>query len=225
MEAGDESDDGSGREKEKGEKLLLPISPDGDRAKPVVAHVIDSLAGAGIMDEIMVLTSPANAPRTRAVLQSMYADDPGVRVADSDGAGYSRDLGSAMRAISERHGPAPSAAGADAAAGRECVMVVPGDMPLLDARAVLAVSDHHASDAWTSVMVSESYARMWDVNLEYSETAGGVPCYYTGVSMVGLNRAIPLGDMTRRHVILDDHRIAFTLNTAADYRRLRSFGL
>jgi len=66
---------------------------------------------------------------------------------------------------------------------------------------------------------------MWDVNLEHSGTSDGAPCYYTGVSIVGLNRAIPLDDMPRRHVILDDHRIAFTLNTAADYRRLRSFGL
>ena len=103
-------------------------------------------------------------------------------------------------------------------------LIVSADMPHLDASVISSVSDHYAEGMWTSIVVSEPYAKMWDATLEYTTSVNGVTCCYTGVSLVDCIKFDKHdGDIPRRHVILDDHRIAFTLNTQDDHTKLSSF--
>lgn len=190
------------------------------RRKPVVAHVIDTLAGCDFIETVVAVTGP-NSPHTRRMLQDVYGSSSGsgnsgssrkVRITDSAGAGYSRDLGSAVQSLlRERR----AGGGGDAA-----VLVVPGDMPLLDEDTVARVSDRYARDAWTSIVTSRTYAERWGMEPEYGVVVNGTACCYTGVSIVGLQAVASQEEIAQRHVLMDDHRVAFTLNTMRDYERL-----
>jgi len=210
-----------------GEKLLLPVSSstasDTRAPKPVVSHVIDVLLGSDQIDTVVAVVSQGNAPLTRRMLWDKYhnsgndADDGdcnngSIYIVDSAGAGYSEDLGSAMRhVLQNRYRGVHSG-----------VLVVSGDMPLLDRVVVASVSDRYARGAWTGIVTSREYAGLWGMSLEYEVVVDGTVCCYTGVSLVDpvvmepdARDAVP-----QRHVIVDDHRIAFTLNTVQDYDRL-----
>lgn len=187
------------------EKLLLPFpsrqgSPTA-QTKPVVAHVVDTLLGCGCLDGVIVATS-RNSPRTRQTLLSMYGStEPRVRITDTCGDGYSADLGSVLAGI------ASEASGA---------LIVSGDMPLLDHQIVREASSMYEEHAWVSIVISRECLEGLKMSLEYQVMVGRRPCYYTGVSAVDV-RAV--GSDSVRHVcaVLDDQRIAFTLNTRRDY--------
>ena len=213
------------------EKLLLPVSSpaasDTGASKPVVSHVVDVLLGSDQIDTVVAVVSQGNAPLTRKMLWDKYhnsGDDAGgdddddddndgsIHIVDSAGAGYSEDLGYAMRHILQRRYRGI----------RGGVLVVSGDMPLLDRGVVASVSARYARGAWTSIVTSREYAGLWGMSLEYEVVVDGTVCCYTGVSLVdpavmgpGAHGAVP-----QRHAIVDDHRIAFTLNTIQDYDRL-----
>ena len=206
------------------EKLLLPVSSpaasDTGASKHVVSHVVDVLLGSDQIDTVVAVVSQGNAPLTRKMLWDKYhnsGDDAGggdgsIHIVDSAGAGYSEDLGSAMRHILQHQYRGI----------RGGVLVVSGDMPLLDRGVVASVSARYARGAWTSIVTSREYAGLWGMSLEYEVVVDGTVCCYTGVSLVdpavmgpGAHGAVP-----QRHAIVDDHRIAFTLNTIQDYDRL-----
>lgn len=202
-----------------GEKLLLPVissaASDAGAPKPVVSHVIDALLGSDQIDTVVAVVSPDNAPLTRRMLWDKYhnsGSDGSVRIVDSAGAGYSEDLGSAMRHVLQSRYQGV----------RDGVLVVSGDMPLLDRGVVASVSDRYARDAWTSIVTSREYAGLWGMSLEYEVVVDGTVCCYTGVSLVdpAVMGPVPHGAVPQRHVIVDDHRVAFTLNTVQDYDRL-----
>ncbi|MDE0090051.1 MAG: NTP transferase domain-containing protein [Thaumarchaeota archaeon] len=220
-----------------GEKLLLPVvsyaASDAGAPKPVVSHVIDVLLGSDQIDTVVAVVSQSNAPLTRRMLWDKYhnsgndadgddhdddgsssrsSNDRSIRIVDSAGAGYSDDLGSAMRhVLQNRYRGIHSG-----------VFVVSGDMPLLDRGVIASVSARYARGAWTSIVTSREYAGLWGMSLEYEVVVDGTVCCYTGVSLVDpvvmkpdAHDAVP-----QRHAIVDDHRIAFTLNTVQDYDRL-----
>ena len=218
----------------RGEKLLLPVSSsaasDAGAPKPVVSHVIDVLLGSDQIDAVVAVVSQDNAPITRRMLWDKYHnsgddtydddddddDDDGngssIRIVDSAGAGYSEDLGSAMRHVLQNRYRGV----------RDGVLVVSGDMPLLDRGVVASVSARYARGAWTSIVTSREYAGLWGMSLEYEVVVDGTVCCYTGVSLVDPAVMGPdaHGAVPQRHVIVDDHRVAFTLNTVQDYDRL-----
>ena len=211
----------------RGEKLLLPVVPSAASGagapKPVVSHVIDVLLGSDQVDTVVAVVSQSNAPLTRRMLWDRYHnssndagndddDDGSIRMVDSAGAGYSEDLGSAMRHVLQNKYRGI----------RDGVLVVSGDMPLLDRAVVASVSARYARGAWTSIVTSREYAGLWGMSLEYEVAVDGTACCYTGVSLVDPAVVEPdaHGEVPQRHVMVDDHRIAFTLNTMQDYDRL-----
>lgn len=218
----------------RGEKLLLPVSSSAasgaGEPKPVVSHVIDVLLGSDQIDTVVVVVSRGNAPLTRRMLWDKYhngggdadgdgdddddddGNDGSIRIVDSAGAGYSEDLGSAMRHVLQNQHRGINSG----------VLVVSGDMPLLDRGVVASASARYARGAWTSIVTSREYAGLWGMSLEYEVVVDGTVCCYTGVSLVDPAVVEPdaRGEVPQRHVIMDDHRIAFTLNTVQDYDRL-----
>ena len=198
------SQTGAPSEEDCPEKLLL--CP-GKSAKPLVAHVIDALVNSKCMDKIFVITSQANAPQTRKRLQEAYHNDnAAVKIMDSEGAGYSKDLKYSLCEISRR-------------CSRETkALVVSGDMPFLDSNVIRSICDCYAKNMWTSMVVSKTYAERWGSSFEYVVAVDDdIKCYYTGISLVDLSRVADACDMPQRHVIFDDHRIAISINTMNDY--------
>ena len=187
------------------EKLMLSFS--GKSAKPLIAHVIDALVNSKCMDKIFVITSQTNSPQTRKWLQEMYRDDNTiVKIMDSKGAGYSKDLQYSLCKISHQYGTETKA------------FVVSGDMPFLDSNVIRCICDHYAKNMWTSIVVSKIYAKKWDSSFEYMVVVDDyIKCYYTGISLVDLGHVNDAFDMPQRHVIFDDHRIAISINTINDY--------
>lgn len=193
-----------------GEKLLLPVPIRSDllgapQTKPVVVHVVDTLLGCGHLDEIVIVTS-RNSPQTRNILLDLYGVKSRVRIADTQGEGYSADLGSVLAEVASNN-------------SAEAALIVSGDMPLLDHQIIGEASSMYAEHAWVSVVVSKDCLNRLEMSLEYSVMVGDCPCYYTGVSVVDI-RAVISDSIQYVHSILDDRRIAFTLNTQHDYDRL-----
>ena len=186
----------------RGEKLLL--APPG--GQPSVLAVAGALRDSGCVGEVLAATSPLSPGAARAL------EAAGVGLVRTAGSGYSADMAEAVRRLAPRGGEA---------------LVVPGDMPLLDAGAVRrAVREHRraaAPEPVTAFVVPERLARAAGRPPRFAAFCGGMRCAYTGVSAVRPGR-MPSGPgpAPERLVVLDDPRIAFSLNTARDYEELAS---
>ncbi|RNJ76479.1 MAG: 5-deoxyadenosylcobinamide phosphate nucleotidyltransferase [Nitrosopumilus sp. H8] len=162
-------------------------------AKPVVMRVVDSLRDSGCIEEVLAVTSP-NSPRTKRLLQ-----DSGVRTVDSSGAGYVEDLYYALRQV------------------EGAVLAVSGDMPLLDGEMVRKIASHYDGYAWTGMVATLGFLRSQQI--EPGPPAGG-GCCHTGASLVNSSKVSSPGMVEERHVVIDDRRVAFNLNTRRDYELL-----
>ncbi len=201
------------------EKLLFCAPSFTSSKKPLVAHVIDTLLSSGCMSKIFVITSNKNAPATQNKIYETYGDHPLVSIIDSKGTGYSQDLKDALHVISHDTNTCDGDMGA---------LVVSGDMPFLDTAIILRIANHYAKNMCTCIVVSKSYATLWNREFEYevfvnnyttNNNHNGTYCYYTGISIVDLNcvGSSTCDELPQRHVIIDDHRITISINTANDY--------
>jgi GTP:adenosylcobinamide-phosphate guanylyltransferase len=53
--------------------------------------------------------------------------------------------------------------------------------------------------------------------------SGNITCAYTGISIIDAKKIKNLNPVKENHLILDDKRIAFNLNTNQDYELLQRF--
>jgi len=171
------------------EKLLLVYK------KPVVLHVVDALSCSGCVSGVAAATS-GHSPRTESMLS-----ESGVKIIRTPGEGYVPDL---IFALKKLDGP---------------VLVVSGDMPLLDSQIIREIVSKHKEDCgWQSFVVTKDFLQRQKMRAEFSVTCEQKECYYTGVSIV--NPAKLSSDMDECLTILDDKRIALNLNTVYDYSLL-----
>ena len=174
-----------------GEKLLLKYK------RPVVEHVISALEESGCLSRIVCATSP-NAPRTAEFVRSL-----GIETVETGGDGYSEDLGFALKKFDEP------------------VLVVSGDLPLLDAEIVKKIAAICGKDEpWTSVLVRESFLDRLGARAEYLVSHGGERCALTGISVVNPRDLNGLEHVRESYVVLDDKRVAVNHNTQRDYELL-----
>lgn len=175
----------------KEEKLLLQYQ------KPVVLHVIDALRKSGCFSRIVAATS-GNSPKTRAVLLEY-----GTEIIDTSGADYVPDLNFALSQLDDT------------------VMVVSGDLPLLDADVVQKmISQHKKESTWQSFVVTKDFLASQGIAAEFSVMCGGLECYYTGISLVNPKMITP--QVNETCTVFDDKRIAMNLNTKYDYSLLKN---
>lgn len=167
--------------------------------KPVVLRVIDALRDSGRIAEVLAATSP-NAPATQELL------DHTVRTVRTDGRGYVHDLNRLLCSMEDD------------------VLVVPGDMPLLDGGIIRDIASGNYAHDWTSIVVTRDFAASLGLSGGFYVQCGGIQCVYTGVSVVRAGRIRSITPVAERHVIMDDRRIAFNLNTARDYELLGASG-
>ena len=206
------------------EKLLLPIITKTKKPTRVIGHVIDAMMRCDTINRIYAIVSEANAPHTRQAIADQYHDT--IDMVESSGAGYSEDIGHALKHISKREKATtdPYERGA---------IIAPGDMPYVDANIISQISSHYAKDIWTAIVITKEYADMWESSFAYQEaipvdkrhhdTTDKLHCYYTGISLVDpllvASHHNGKKKIAQRHVILNDHRIVHSLNTPNDYEK------
>lgn len=181
---------GKGTRMGGGEEKLLLL-----HRKPVVLCVVDALRESGCISKVLAATSE-NSPKTQSVLE-----DYGVETIRTHGDGYVTDL---MFALSNLE---------------ETVLVVSGDLPLLDSQIVRTMISMYDDSAWQSFVVTKKFLREQKMDAEFSVIHDGQDCYYTGISIVDPKRVSP--DIRESRMILDDKRIALNLNTEYDYSLLK----
>lgn len=164
--------------------------------KPVVLHVVDALRGSGC-PEVVAAVSP-NAPRTADLLGGY-----GVCTVRTRGLGYSLDLNQALRLVGGH------------------VLVVPGDLPLLDGEIIRRIISRYDPDrVWTGLLATRGFVESLGLECGFPVMHGGAKCCRTGISLVNAGMVGEPEPVPERYEICDDERVAFNLNTARDYETL-----
>lgn len=155
---------------------------------PMILRVVAALEGCPRIASVYAATSP-HTPQTRRILKGH------ARMLETAGMGYPKDM---TAALAEMSGP---------------TLIVPGDMPLLDSGIISDILDRYDNDAWTTVLASESLARLAGVSEGINVTYRGQRCRYTGISMVNAAQAT---SVPQRHIIQDDIRLVVNVNSIQD---------
>ena len=179
------------------EKLLLEYK------KPIIFHVIDSLNNSHCFSKVFAATSP-NSPDTKYELEQI-----GIEILDTQGNGYVNDLNFLLQKMDG------------------FVFVVSGDLPLLDEEIIQIMTEKfNSKNVWTSFLVSKKFLNSLGLQSELSvHSAEGIECTYSGISIINVNKlGLEIGKkpVKEYHIVLDDKRIAFNLNTKEDYELLNA---
>ena len=174
------------------EKLLLEYE------KPIIFHVVDSLNGSHCFSKIFAATSP-NSPNTKFELEQI-----GVETLDTPGNGYANDLNFLLQKMDG------------------FVLVISGDLPLLDKDIIQKLVEFNSESVWTSFLVSKEFLNSLGLKSNLLVKHDDVECAYTGISIINADKIKNLDSVNEDYIILDDKRIAFNLNTKEDYELLSS---
>lgn len=179
------------RMKTQEEKLLLKY------VHPTILHVIYALQNANCFSKIITATSP-NSPKTKEMLENA-----GMETFDTPGKGFVEDLNLFLRSTNDD------------------VLIVPGDLPLLDAEIIKKIVDTYNSDKiWTSFLVTKDFQKSIGIVSDYSVRFQNKECSFTGISIVNAKEINNLNSVEEIYNILNDKRIGLNLNTYEDFRLL-----
>ena len=174
------------------EKLLLEYE------KPIIFHVIDSLNDSHCFSQVFAATSQ-NSPNTKYELEQR-----GIETLDTPGNGYANDLNFLLQKMDG------------------FVLVVSGDLPLLDEEIIQKLVEFNSENIWTSFLVSREFLSSFGLKSNLLVKHDDVECAYTGISIINADKIKNLDSVNEDYIILDDKRIAFNLNTKEDYELLNS---
>lgn len=175
------------------EKLMLGRTP-------MVLRVLDAMVDSGCFSRVSAVTSP-NAPQTAQLLRGLK-----YHCMESNGDGYSMDLSWALQRL------------------EGMVLVVSADMPLLDNTMIQDIVRLCGNGStWTSVLVSVEFTKSLGLVPGHTIRHDGTQCCHAGISMVDASRITGHDIMPEHHIILDDRRVAFNLNTRRDCNLLDGF--
>ena len=179
-----------------GEKLLLQYK------KPVIFHVIDALKNSHCFSQVIVATS-SNSPDTKQALEQR-----GIETLTTSGSGYTNDLNFLLQKMSGS------------------VFVTSGDLPLLDEEIIQIMTEKfNSKNVWTSFLVSKKFLNSLGLESSLLVNSDNIECTYTGISIINVNKlglGIGKKPVKEYHIVLDDKRIAFNLNTNEDFELLNS---
>ena len=175
----------------KEEKLLLQYK------KPVIIHVIDALKDSDCFSKVMAATSD-NSPNTQKLLRNN-----GIEIIKTKGDGYVSDLNMALSNLNEP------------------VLVVSGDLPLLDGEIIKELVTNYDNNPWQSFLVTKKFLNSMNMTLEFSVNYDNKECYYTGLSIIDPKKISLMNTIKETYRIIDDKRLALNLNTKRDYNLLK----
>ena len=174
------------------EKLLLKYK------KPVVLHVVDALKNSECFSQIVAATSQ-NSPKTKKLLE-----ENGIKVFETLGNGYVKDLNAVLRSFDDY------------------VLVVSGDLPLLDEQIIKQIASQKSDNVWLSFLVTKEFLESYNIKQQYTTRFEEKECTFTGISLVNAKKISSLDSIKENYIILDDKRVAFNLNTKEDLALLSS---
>ena len=174
------------------EKLLLKYK------KPVILHVVDALENSKCFSQIVAVAT-RNSPKTKELLEKN-----GIKVLETAGKGYVEDLNTVLRSFDDY------------------VLVVSGDLPLLDAQIIKQIAIQKSNNVWLSYLVTREFLDLYNIKPQYTTRFENKECAYTGVSLVNADKISSLDSVKEDYIILDDKRIAINLNTKEDLALLSS---
>jgi len=174
------------------EKLLLKYK------KPVILHVVDALENSKCFSQIVAVAT-RNSPKTKELLEKN-----GIKVLETAGKGYVEDLNTVLRSFDDY------------------VLVVSGDLPLLDAQIIKQIASQKSNNVWLSYLVTREFLDLYNIKPQYTTRFENKECAYTGVSLVNADKISSLDSVKEDYIILDDKRIAINLNTKEDLALLSS---
>ena len=181
------------RMKSNEEKLLLPYK------QPLVLHVIDALKNSNCFEKIIVATSP-NSPQTKKILV-----ENNITIIESSGEGFVIDLNNILKQLDD------------------FVLVVSGDLPLLDGDIVKYIIDNVNHDkTWTSIVTTKSFQNSLNLEPECISTLNDEDYAHTGISIVNASKISNLDSIEEDYLIIDDKRVCFNINTKNEYDLLDS---
>jgi len=172
------------------EKLVLKYK------KPIILHVIDALKNSKCFSKIIAVTS-INSPNTKDLLEQS-----GIETFETKGDNYVEDLNSALRSLNDY------------------VLVVSGDLPLLDEKILKQITENNFKNTWTSIIVTTEFLNSIGIKSKIKTKFNGKECAYTGISLVDANKISNLKNIEEIFLILDDKRIALNVNTKEEYEML-----
>lgn len=165
-----------------GEKPLLKVS-----RITMVERVISALAGLDRFDRIVAAASP-NAPETKEFLKSK-----GIEIIETAGEGYPQDLSRLLLRLKP-----------------ERVMIVPADMPLLDAQTVNDIVDAAESkqEPAVSIVLEKSFVEGLGVK---PSVVFGRYCH-SGITIFDTAR-VAYETVQERYIVMNRKEIALNVNT------------
>ena len=176
-----------------GEKLLLKYK------KPIILHVVDALKNSNCFSKILAVTSP-NSPKTKKLLKENE-----VEIFETNGHGYVEDLNSVLKVTND------------------ILFITSGDLPLLDESIIRnMVQKYQTPSMWMTFLVTNKFLNELQLDSDYSIIYNDKKCNFTGISIVNSKNIDSFEEVREKYFILDDKRIAFNLNTKADYDLLRT---
>lgn len=175
------------------EKLLLKY------IHPTILHVVFALQKSQLFSKIIAATSP-NTPKTKEMLNNAQ-----IETIETSGSGYVQDLYHILSSLDDY------------------VMVVAGDLPLLDEEIISKIIElHNPNSLWLTFLVTKDFMHSLGLKSDYSVTFQNKECYFTGISLVNAKEITNLDYVEEIYRIFNDKRIAFNLNSKEDYELLDS---
>ncbi|HEY3094260.1 MAG TPA: NTP transferase domain-containing protein [Nitrososphaera sp.] len=164
------------------EKPLLKVND-----VPMVERVVSALAGSDKFGRIVAAVSP-NAPRTREFLKAK-----GIEVIETAGKGYPQDLSRLLSRLKP-----------------EKVMVVPADVPLLDAQAINDIVDVASNKQEPAVSIVLEKEFVENIGVKPSVVFGRY-CH-SGITVFD-TAAVAGETVQERYVVMNRKEIALNVNT------------
>jgi adenosylcobinamide-phosphate guanylyltransferase len=164
------------------EKPLLKVA-----GVSMVDYVVSALASSGRFDRIVAAVSP-NTPMTREFLRSIR-----IEIVETAGEGYPQDLSRLLSRLKP-----------------EKVMIVPADVPLLDAKAISDIAD--IANGKQEPAVSMLLEKMFVENIGVRPSVVFGQYCHSGITVFDTARVA--GDTVQeRYVVMNRKEIALNVNT------------
>lgn len=169
------------------EKLLLDI-----HSEPLIIHVVQALEKSKQFSKIICAVSP-KSPKTQSFLR-----DESLDMIPTKGLGHAKDLNQVLQKL------------------HDDVLVVPGDLPLLDDTIISEISSKYIKP-WTCIVSNMDFLTRHNLHSEYTCIINDITLCYTGINIINSRDITSLDTITEHLEIIDDIRIVTNLNTKYDY--------
>jgi adenosylcobinamide-phosphate guanylyltransferase len=171
------------------------------KGKTLIGRVIEALQASNQFEKIIAVPSPYT-PRTSVFIRSNYAKFDHVRVVESEGNGYSLDLGAVINNIVR-----PSMA-----------FILPADLPLIDAKIIRKIIANCLSHCpCTSVVIEKQFVEDLGIKPSVIICLRKLEYCHSGISIIDSSKLKSNNcKLKESYIIMNEKEIAVNVNTGTD---------